>query len=396
VTPVDELLEQTLASAAATIGPRSGLADQALDAARRIRSRRRSAAVAGVAVCAVVAVVAVSLGGGASRVKTQPPTASSVLPRPSTTTPLPVVASTMDVLAGLHVLSASATTIYDGSRTVRLHALGPKSEIDTLARIKSGYLVALSTADGSTLARVDSTGKVRVIANTRGDERLGVFNRFAISADETTIAYARWSMTSHAAGTTVRVIDASGRLLQTKRLAGLYWPSAVDASQVWLSSGEGPAVVAPMVWDRRSGRTSLVELGHETVLDARPDLAHGLAALGDAQCALMLVRVEAPNHVTARRCDQPAYAFSPDGSLVMSGDANGDFEVLSTQDLRVVWSAREPMYVSAFSWTADGHCVAVDLQGGGVVDFDPHAARNPFAFRATDNVPDSLTLAVRS
>jgi hypothetical protein len=272
MTPVEELLEQTLARAAASVGARSGLAETSMGSARRIRARRRLTAASAAAVCAVVAVGVIALVGTSDDRSAPPIQSSTAAPTTSASasiasfqpspSPSPTVTRSnsprgrvaTSLLPQLGVLVAEGTTIYDGHHAIELK---PKpdtgSRIETLARITGGYLAAIATPGALILARVDPSGNIHELARASGTEPAGVFDEFGVSADGKTIAYARWIVGSTTWTTTVYVVDADGRRLQSKHLGGPYLPRAVNGQQVWLDSVADDAVQPPIVWDRASG-----------------------------------------------------------------------------------------------------------------------------------------------
>lgn len=279
MTPLEELLETTLARAASSVGPTGGLAERALRTAGRIRRRRRAAAVGAAAAVAVAVVMVVSLGGATDQAS-QPPIHSpnvSSTPRsgtPSAGAPVPVG----DLLDRLQVIWAEPLTIHDGNKALLLHPLptGATQIQFVLPVAGGGYAVELETSQRTAVtALVDTTGTVQSLG-TEGVSQLSQgYARVVTSADGTIIAYSRLL----GKRSEIRLIDPTGKPIQSKVLNGSYQPKAADAKQVWLDPvGHEVPPLPPLIWDRTTNKVTSISLGSETYL-LSVDLAHGRAVL---------------------------------------------------------------------------------------------------------------------
>jgi RNA polymerase sigma-70 factor, ECF subfamily len=399
-TPIEPLVQETLAQAASTIGPKSGLAASAQGTARRIRSSRRLRALGGVGVCAVVVLAIAALSAPSHA----PVPAAD--PSPTVTPPLVTVSSpslsVADVLARLDVLSAQGSEIFDGRQTIELEpSPAPGSRIDAIARVSDGYVVTVEDDQRWSLDHVDRAGQVRILDHRQraapGD--LTGSPEFGVAPDGKTIAYVVWTSFENSAVTTVRVIDTAGHEVQQLELDGVYSPTAVDDKQVWLHSEVNEVIQPAIIWNRVSGAIEQLDPGQPTTIRSL-NLPHGWATLAGYSCNLMLVRVARPEEVVARRCGTMPFSFSPYDSVLMSGVqprdpvTNGEVvQVMSDQDLHVRWSLPVPISITKFSWTPNGHFVGVGFDGG-IADVDPKTGR--VQVYDTSHVDGGLVLAPTS
>jgi hypothetical protein len=368
MTPVEELLESTLTDAATRMSSPTGLADHSRQRAGQIKARRRVTALssAGAAVLVVVGALAVVSGRDD---RASAPAATHVASSPSTVSesPSPTASSsgsqapepTSRVLQDVGVLAANGTTIYDGARTVKI---SPRPHgaagIRAISRVPGhGYAVIISDAKENGVALVSSSGSMRYLvgvpatASTQGPTDL------AVSSDGTTIAYGMYAGTS----TQISLVDPSGQLIARRDVPGRYRPTAVDASQVWLRTEADGTTLPPIVWNRKHGTTTTLQLGDMTDVTA-VDLERGYAAITSGQCGLMLVKVSAPTSIVTRRCHQEAVSFSRDGWLLAS--EVGRLTRLTIPDLTTVWMAYGTQnFAGTRGWAPDGQWVGVDPDG---------------------------------
>lgn len=361
MTPIEELLETTLSRAASTVAPSSGLAEGSIRTARRIRTRRRAAAVGAVAACAAVVVAIASLAGSTKNHEEQPIQSPTVSSTPTDASSVAPARLPMDqLLQQLQVIWAGDLTIHNGGQSIDLHPVprGANSIQFVVPLSGGGYAVQILTSTGaSVVALVDKSGRVQSL----GPDGMSNGLSYVVgSADGKTIAY-NLVRGKHSE---IRLIDTSGRLLQRKTFNALYRPLAFDATQVWLVSQEPGAPLAPMIWDRTTGKTTPINLGSETYVTA-VDLVHGRAALETAKCPLQLVAVSAPEHVLAKRCSSVAMSFSPDGATLVGRaidvpKVGVDLELLSAKDLRPRQTFRIQIKTFIFAWSATDKWVTLD------------------------------------
>ena len=368
MTPLEDLLETTLTRAASTVGPASALAERSIRRAGGIRRRRRAAAVGATAAVAAAVVAIVSLGGVTYQAS-QPPIHSPNVPStPSSSTPsagAPVPVG--DLLDRLQVIWADTLTIHDGTRALLLHPL-PKGATQiqfVLPVAGGGYAVELETSQRTAVtALVDTTGTVQSLG-TEGVSQLSQgYARVVTSPDGTIIAYSRLL----GKRSEIRLIDPTGKLIQSKVLNGSYQPKAVDTKQVWLDPvGHEVPPLPPLIWDRTTNKVTSISLGSETYL-LSVDLAHGRAVLGTSACGLELVDASDPEHVVAKRCQSTPMtlmAFSPDGNTFVARaevvpDDGVDLELLSATDLSPQHTSLLQTGSLMAGWSAKGTLVMLN------------------------------------
>ena len=391
MTPIEELLQATLDDAASRVTPGRDLAEPSRRRARRIRSQRRGAALAVIAACAAAIVTVASLVVGPTEQRSAPPVGSQS-PSPTASTSLSIDGSQSTVsmllrLQRLGVLDASGTNIYDGNRVIRLTPQPTGAAgIRSLLRLPGhGFVVDIANAQMSGIAVVTNKGKLRYLLQDHSTAYTRP-SAIAVSSDGNTIAYGQFVGSK----TRIRLVTPAGSLIAQRLVPGFYGPVAVSASQVWLRTAADGTTLEPVVWDRRTGRTTTLDVGNQTDVTA-VDLVGGYAALYAGPCALVLVKVTAPTHIVAQSCKQEAMAFAPGGWLLAS--TRGRTLVrLRIPDLKVVWTANVSTFpLDARGWTPDGGPVGVTFDGA-VVSVD--AASGAVTKTQGAGIDDaSLTLA---